>query len=149
MLGLQYGCLSLAILLRSEARLGQIIKQDPEYIHERNLLGQTPLHLAAVWPADVSALFEGDAKVLLSEPDYEGCLPVTHAVRSKNLTAVWFLVDAGSALCNRVEFLDVPDPVMLEVFWRRTEEIIVYIVQALAKKAVSCRHRFSAVTFHA
>lgn len=57
------GILSEAVLSQSEVAVDSALRNSPSSVWERNILGQTPLHLAAGWPLGVARLLEAGADI--------------------------------------------------------------------------------------
>ena len=79
---------------RSISRIEDILKLSISTIHERNKLGQTPLHLASGWPAGIARLLEAGAEVTVV--DERGCLPICYACLDRSIQSVKLLVAMDS-----------------------------------------------------
>lgn len=94
------GTLSQAILGQSGAAVELAIRKFPDCISERNILGQTPLHLAVLWPYGVARLLEAGADV--NAMDNHSLTPMLYASIWYYMEAVQQLLDAGSALRSHI-----------------------------------------------
>lgn len=148
--GLQCGRLTRAILLRSEAKVSQIVEELPDCLRERNSVGHTPMHLAASWPAGISILLDAGGENLVNEPDNAGFLPLAYASYSKCLAAVRLLLDADCTLYTHepvilddFDLLEYTSDVIWDALTWSSEEVAKCIIQALADR----RRRLAAIAF--
>ncbi|GAW24011.1 hypothetical protein ANO14919_135900 [Xylariales sp. No.14919] len=75
------GPLSSAILLGDEAKVKSIISRYPSTVHERNLIHQTPFHLAADKPRILRLLINAASPQELDGPDSNGEYALDYALR--------------------------------------------------------------------
>ena len=84
------------VLQKSEPQLRKILSKDPLSINQRNKWGQTPLHLAVVWPFGVSELLKNGADVdALDDMHWS---PLTYALEHGFAETVNHLMVAGCSL---------------------------------------------------
>ncbi|KAI0799046.1 hypothetical protein GGR55DRAFT_692968 [Xylaria sp. FL0064] len=74
------GTLSSAILLRDEAKVKKIISLYPSTLLEKNLLHQTPFHLAADKPRILRILMAAASSQELDQPDSQGDYALDYAM---------------------------------------------------------------------
>jgi hypothetical protein len=78
--------------------VASIIDRNPDAVSYGNLVGQTPLHMAAGWPWAVQFLLQAGAN--LSAVDHAGILPLSYACFFGCHEAVKMLLAAGSPLSS-------------------------------------------------
>jgi hypothetical protein len=93
------GELSKAVLERSIERVKKILKHTKSESTEKNVFGQTPLHLAVGWPPGVSVLIQAMPE-LMNKRDNHGDIPLTHACHCLHTETVQLLLDADYSLEN-------------------------------------------------
>ncbi|KAI9689638.1 MAG: hypothetical protein M1820_010136 [Bogoriella megaspora] len=96
-LAVAYKCgeLSQAVLARSETRLMSCIKADPSSVNEKNVLGQTPLHLSAKWSWGTELLLANGART--DQLDMQRHPPIVYTCRQGGLASFQLLANAGSS----------------------------------------------------
>jgi len=94
------GILSEAVLSQSEVALDSALRNSPSDIWERNILGQTPLYLAAGWPRGVARLLEAGADI--NAMDNHSLTPMLYACSAQCLNTVQQLFAEGSALRSHI-----------------------------------------------
>lgn len=91
----------------SSSKVERYLRYHPDSISDQNLLGQTPLHLAADWPWACKALLEAGADP--SIPDFQSDFPLSYACFQDCLECVQILIAAGSPLSHGWSELSVLD----------------------------------------
>lgn len=71
--------MSLAVLAGDEQKVASLLANHPSTLQERNLFGQTPLHLGAGQPACLRLLLQGPGRSLLEQPDFNGYTALQYA----------------------------------------------------------------------
>lgn len=74
--------MSLAVLAGNENNTARLLSGHPSTLQERNLFGQTPLHLAVGRSACLRLLLQGPGTALLDQPDFSGYTPLEYAALS-------------------------------------------------------------------
>ncbi|KAG8526562.1 uncharacterized protein KY384_008763 [Bacidia gigantensis] len=143
--------LQIAILQRAKVRFERCLPQDDKSMLERNLLGQTALHLAADWPWACQLLLDAGADYTVT--DRLHLLPLSYACQLSCCDTVQMLLAAGSPfLTNDVESTHVLEHAVVA---NADEELLSFLVQELAHrrrlllesaKALLPRQKFSAIT---
>jgi len=95
------GILSDTVLCQSEAALDSALRNSPSDVWERNILGQTPLYLAAGWPRGVARLLEAGADI--NAMDNHSLTPMLYACSAQCLNTVQQLLAEGSALRSHID----------------------------------------------
>ncbi len=95
------GILSEAVLNQSEVAVDSALRNSPSSVWERNILGQTPLHLAAGWPLGVARLLEAGADI--NTLDNHSLTPLLYACSAQCLNAIQQLLAEGSALRSHID----------------------------------------------
>ena len=92
----------------------RILEQSPQSIHQTNLWGQTPLHLAVGWPLGMKMLLQYGANA--DSRDNFGVKPLEYAIRLGFAEAVLFLMRAGCSLYlnGRVDALSFANEIWSE-----------------------------------
>ncbi len=85
----------------SEAALDSALRNSPSDVWERNILGQTPLYLAAGWPRGVARLLEAGADI--NAMDNHSLTPMLYACSAQCLNTVQQLLAEGSALRSHID----------------------------------------------
>ncbi len=86
---------------RSETAVESALGQSSSSVSERNILGQTPLHMAVGWPEGVARLIKAGADV--NTMDNHSLTPLLYTCSGNCLETVQQLLDAGSALRSHVD----------------------------------------------
>lgn len=74
--------MSLAVLAGNEKDAAGLLSNHPSTLQERNLFGQTPLHLAVGRSACLRLLLQDSGTALLDQPDFSGYTPLEYAALS-------------------------------------------------------------------
>ena len=85
----------------SDVAVESALCRSPTSIGETNILGQTPLHLAAGWPQGVARLLEAGADI--NAMDKYSLTPLYYACSASCLETLQQLLDAGSVLRSHVD----------------------------------------------
>ena len=114
-------------------------------ILERNILGQTPLHLSSTWPAGISLLLQAGAGFSLDQPDIRGFVPLAYAVIAGCDDATRLMLNAGGTLpVGKTAEFDGPYVDVLEIATTRsTDEILHELVSILYKQRVALQEYVS------
>lgn len=100
---MECGKLSHAILRRSLEDVKKMVKSSPGALYERNVLQQSPLHLAAGWPAAMEVLLSSPtASEIVSVGDAVGLLPLEYACWYPCLSSVQLLLKANSRITKSI-----------------------------------------------
>jgi hypothetical protein len=77
-----------------------MLLRSPSTIKERNLLGQSPLHLAYDWYCGVELLLCNGCHDILNDEDHRNILPLAYALEAESYDVAKLLVQAGSRLSS-------------------------------------------------
>ena len=121
--------LHFAVLERSVSKVEQYLRCASKMLFAQNLLGQTPLHLAADWPWACKALLIAGAD--LSATDFCGNLPLSYACFQDCFETVKMLVAANSPLSSSCDGLSVLDRAVTSV---NNASIRVTLINELAAR---------------
>lgn len=132
---LELGCLSRAVLSKSETKTLEILSDNPRAIFEKGYAGQNPLHYSCNWPSGLSILLRFSSPETINQPDDAGLLPLCHACALNCKESVQLLLAADSALISpmRDGWSDNGD-VLKRVFCYRLDTLIPYIINALVDR---------------
>lgn len=99
---LAYGCgpLSLAILAHNDEQVERLLNNHPATVNERNLSGQTPLHLAADKPSYLRLLVRTAGRALLDATDNTG---VSALIFALNLSGSVCREKTSRRMCRQCE----------------------------------------------
>jgi len=127
--GYNYNGLYFAILERLVSKVERYLRCHPKMLSAENLLGQTPLHLAADWPWACEALLIAGADI--STTDFCGNLPLLYAYFQDCFETVKILITANSPLSSSCYGLSVLDRAITIV---NNESIHVALINELAAR---------------
>ncbi|KAH7053067.1 hypothetical protein B0J12DRAFT_43999 [Macrophomina phaseolina] len=100
---MECGKLSQAVLRRSVKGVSDLVKRSPRALYERNVIQQTPLHLAVGWPTGMEILLSCYAgRDLVNVGDVLGLLPLEYACWYPCLRSVQLLLGADSRITKRI-----------------------------------------------
>lgn len=81
----------MAVLRRSDKDVLRALKKTPSSLHERNVHGQTPLHLAVGWPWGIRLLLDAGADYNAS--DFLGWAVLSYACSIECLDTIQYLLE--------------------------------------------------------
>ncbi|KAI0427057.1 hypothetical protein F5Y09DRAFT_350725 [Xylaria sp. FL1042] len=116
------GPLSSAILIGNEAEVEKIIALYPSTIHEKNLVSQTPFHLAANKPKTLRLLMRAASSQEFDMPDRDGDYALDYALRLTRMLCVKKSSWVACSSCSCCECVDI----FLDASWRCRFDFLQY-----------------------
>lgn len=128
----QCGRLSRAVVAKSLPAMTQILSSNPDAIHEKNALGQTPLHLSADWFEGIKALIDAHADV--NATDRFGQCPISLACHARNIAAVQLFLEADCNFWRGSEISSAMTTVLDDAILCKDDHIIEIVIENLLRR---------------
>jgi ankyrin repeat protein len=88
----------MAIIRRNQEEVTRILETSPHSVKERNVFGQTPLHLSCSWAIGVQLLLNNGGRAIIDIMDEYGMSALFNAIEFDSLDCVGLLLEADCCL---------------------------------------------------